>query len=189
MDGFSLTELVVVIAVGLILMAIGMPSFMRAYRVYQLSDASRQVADMLRMTRYEAIRRNTPMSCLMQTSGTDPNDTNLWIVTTATNAVDISAKQAVLGQAGNLVAAGGVPGTAALIAGSKVTSAITNPSPTNAAITFDARGALSPPTNVDVFYLRSLVAPEAGFRAVILMPAGSIQMWASDAAGNWAQVR
>jgi hypothetical protein len=31
------------------------------------------------------------------------------------------------------------------------------------------------------------VAPEAGYRAVLLLPAGSVQMWNSDASGNWQQ--
>src|SRR5271169_274051 len=141
--GFSLTELVVVLAVAMILMAVGLPSFMRAYHAYQLSSAATQVADMLRLARYDAIRRNIQMNCVFQVSGTDPNNTNIWVATT----------------------------------------------PTNATVTFDARGALLPPTKVDVFYLASTLAPEAGFRAVILMPAGSIQIWTSDATGNWAQIR
>jgi type IV fimbrial biogenesis protein FimT len=187
--GFSLTELVVVLAVAMILMAVGMPSFMRAYHTYQLSSAATQVADMLRLARYDAIRRNMQMNCVFQVSGTDPNNTNIWIATTATNVLDQSQKQTVLGPSGNLVPQGAVPNTAALITASKVSMATTNPSPTNATITFDARGALSPPTNVDVFYLASTLGPEAGFRAVILMPAGSIQIWSSDATGNWAQIR
>ena len=187
--GFSLTELVVVLAVAMILMAVGLPSFLRGYHTYQLSNAATQVADMLRLARYDAIRRNMPMNCVIQISGSDPNNTNISIVTKSTNVVDTTQKLTILGPSGNLVAEGGVPNTGALIAGSKVTMTTTSPSPTNATITFDARGAVSPPTNVDVFYLASTVAPEAGFRAVILMPAGSIQIWTSDTAGNWAQVR
>jgi Tfp pilus assembly protein FimT len=187
--GFSLTELVVVLAVAMILMAVGMPSFMRAYHAYQLSSAATQVADMLRLARYDAIRRNIQMNCVFQVSGTDPNNTNVWIATTATNVRDQSQKQTVLGPSGNLVPQGAAPNTAALITASKVTMATNNPSPTNATVTFDARGALLPPTKVDVFYLASTLAPEAGFRAVILMPAGSIQIWTSDAMGNWAQIR
>jgi Tfp pilus assembly protein FimT len=67
--GFSLTELVVVLAVAMILMAVGMPSFMRAYHAYQLSSAATQVADMLRLARYDAIRRNIQMNCVFQVSG------------------------------------------------------------------------------------------------------------------------
>jgi len=36
-----------------------------------------------------------------------------------------------------------------------------------------------------VFYLSSGLAPEAGYRAVVLMPTGSIQIWMSDTSGNW----
>jgi Tfp pilus assembly protein FimT len=187
--GFSLTELVVVLAVAMILMAVGLPSFMRAYHAYQLNSAATQVADMLRLARYDAIRRNVQMNCVFQVSGTDPNNTNIWIATAATNVLDQSQKQTVLGPSGNLVPQGAAANTGALITASKVAMATTNPSPTNATITFDARGAVLPPTNVDVFYLASTVAPQAGFRAVILMPAGSIQIWTSDAAGNWAQLR
>ena len=177
------------LAVAMILMAVGMPSFMRAYHAYQLSSAATQVADMLRLARYDAIRRNIQMNCVFQVSGTDPNNTNIWIATTATNVLDQSQKQTVLGPSGNLVPQGAAPNTAALITASKVTMATNNPSPTNATVTFDSRGALLPPTKVDVFYLASTLAPEAGFRAVILMPAGSIQVWTSDATGNWAQIR
>jgi Tfp pilus assembly protein FimT len=187
--GFSLTELVVVLAVAMILMAVGMPSFMRAYHAYQLSSAATQVADMLRLARYDAIRRNTNMNCVFQVSGADPNNTIVRVAVAATNVLDQSQKQTVLGPSGNLVAQGAAPNVAALIAGSKVAMATNNPSPTNATITFDARGALFPLAQVDVFFLASTLAPEAGFRAVILMPAGAIQIWTSDAAGNWAQIR
>lgn len=188
-SGFSLTELVVVLAIALILMAVGLPAFMRGYHAYQLSSAATQLADMLRLARYEAIRQNKQMSCVIQVSGTDPNNTNLSVVATTTNTLDSAVKQTVLGPSGNLVDAGGVPGIGTLITASKVTSGTTNPSPTGATIKFDARGALLPPTNVDMFYLSSALAPEAGYRAVILMPAGSIQVWTSDTGGNWAQVR
>ena len=62
------------------------------------------------------------------------------------------------------------------------------PSPTSGVITFDARGAVTSP-NVNAFYLSSAIAPEAGYRAVLLMPAGSIQIWTADASGYWQQVR
>src|ERR1700693_6269338 len=91
--GFSLTELVVVLAVAMILMAVGLPSFMRAYHFYQLSSAATQVADMLRLARYDAIRRNMNMNCVFQVSGTDPNNTNVWVAFATTNVLDQSQKQ------------------------------------------------------------------------------------------------
>jgi len=61
--GFSLTELVVTLAVALILMAIGVPSFLRAYHSYLLTNAASQMADILRLSRYEAIRLNKQVNC------------------------------------------------------------------------------------------------------------------------------
>jgi hypothetical protein len=40
-----------------------------------------------------------------------------------------------------------------------------------------------------VFFLNSALAPDAGYRAVLLLPAGSIQMWTGDGAGNWQQTQ
>jgi len=55
-------------------------------------------------------------------------------------------------------------------------------------ITFDARGAVTS-ANVNAFYLSSAIAPDAGYRAVLLMTAGSIQIWTADPSGYWQQVR
>ena len=59
--GFSTMELLVVMAVGTILTAVALPSFMRAYRNYQLNDAANRVAGVLKYTHYEAIRLNVPL--------------------------------------------------------------------------------------------------------------------------------
>jgi len=182
--GFSLTELVVAMAVAMVLMGIGMPAFLRAYHTYQLSNAASQLADILRLTRYEAVRRNTPVNCLMQPSASDPTMTSVWTDSNKNNALDPTEQQILLGNGGNLVAAGSVPGIAALLTAANVTSA----TPGGTTTQFDARGSVTP-ANVYMFYLASATAPEAGYRAVLLMPAGSIQIWTGDTAGNWQQIR
>jgi type IV fimbrial biogenesis protein FimT len=182
--GFSLTELVVTLAVGLVLMAIAMPAFMRAYRSYQLTGAASQMADILRLTRYEAIRRNTLVSCVIAPSTTDVGMTMVWADTPPNSVQD---KMILLGSSGNLVDPGSVPGTTTLIATAVGGAGVTSPSPTSSSVKFDARGATSPPS-VNVFYLTGSSA-DAGYRAVLLMPAGSIQIWTGDAAGNWQQLR
>jgi prepilin-type N-terminal cleavage/methylation domain-containing protein len=192
-DGFSLTELVVAMAVALVLMGMGMPAFLRAYHTYQLSNAASRVADILRFTRYEAIRMNTTLSCQIQPYTGDPTMTSLWADSIKNNLPDPTEQQILLGSGGNLVAAAGVPSVPALIAAANITSATTAVPPSGTPISFDARGAvlpLNPPgVSVYVFYLASATAPEAGYRAVLLMPAGSIQVWTGDANGNWQQVR
>lgn len=190
--GFSITELLVALMVAMILLAIGLPSFLRAYRSYQLSNAATQVADILRLARYEAIRLNTPVQCVIQASGSLPGSTNVWVDSNGNSTLDPAEKMFLLGPAGNLVDGGSVPGTASLLSAAVGAVNVTAPSPTSSGVWFDARGAVKPPSNiwtVNVFYLSSAVAPDAGYRAVLLMPAGSIQVWTSDTSGSWQQLR
>lgn len=191
-SGFSLTELVVALAVGLILMAVATPSFLRAYHSYQLNAAATQVADILRLTRYEAIRLNKQVNCMVQLDATDPTLTRAFMTDRNGNPLaGMSARVVVLNNAGNLVAAGSVPGATALPAAANLGATVLfSVPPARAMISFDARGALLS-GNVDVFYLSSPNAPDAGFRAVLLMPAGSIQIWTADtsSSGNWQQLR
>lgn len=56
--GFSLLEMIVVVAIFVILVAIAAPSFTRALRRYQLETSARNVANMIQRARYEAIRAN-----------------------------------------------------------------------------------------------------------------------------------
>ena len=188
--GFSLTELVVALAVALILMAIGLPSFLRAYHSYLLTNSATQMADILRLSRYEAIRLNRHVDCkIQQTFAGDPTLTLIWADSNQNGQLDTGEKMIVLGASGNLMDPGSVPATTdAMLA--QAVSGVTPvaPLPSGAVITFDARGAVTPP-NVNVFYLSSTIAPEAGYRAVLLMPAGSIQIWTADPSGYWQQVR
>ncbi len=186
--GFSLTELVVALAVAMVLMAVGLPAFLRAYHSYQLSSSASQMADILRLTRYEAIRLNKPVDCIVQPAAA-PGTTNVWADSDRTGALDPTEKMVLLGTGGNLVDAGTVPNTSGLISNAVGSMAVTSPSPTGSVTWFDARGAVVPPTGVTAFYLASANAPEAGFRAVLLLPAGSIQIWTGDNAGNWQQQR
>ena len=189
--GFSLTELVVAMAVALVLIGIGMPAFLRAYHAYQLSNAASQMADILRFTRYEAIRMNTQLNCQIQPYPGDPTMTSVWADANKNNQLDTTEQQILLGSGGNLVDPGSVPGGAALIAAANISSATTTPPATGTAIGFDSRGAVLPlnAPSVYLFYLASINGPEAGYRAVLLMPAGSIQVWTGDLNGNWQQVR
>ena len=168
-------------------MAIATPALMRAYRSYQLTGAASQMADILRLTRYEAIRQNSGVKCVIAPSTSDAGMTMVWSDTNGNTLQDGSEKMILLGGSGNLVDPGSAPGTATLLAAAGVGSGVTSPSPTSSFVKFDARGATDPP-KVNVFYLSGSSA-DAGYRAVLLMPAGSIQIWTGDATGNWQQIR
>src|SRR6266403_1266326 len=174
-SGFSLTELVVAMAVAMILMAVSLPSFLRAYHSYRLSNAATQVADIVRLTRYEAIRINRTVNCVIRPDATDPTMTHASMTDVNGNPLTgVASRMIVLGPSGNLAALGATTPAAVPPAGGTVQ--------------FDARGA-STSGNVTVFYLNAPGSPDSGFRAVLLMPAGSIQIWSDDTAGNWHQVR
>src|SRR5437899_5085423 len=67
--GFSMIELVVSLSVMLILTALAVPSLMRSLRTYQLNSAAARVSDMMKYTRFEAVRQNKKMSFLLTASG------------------------------------------------------------------------------------------------------------------------
>lgn len=189
-SGFSLTELVVAMVVGLILMAVAMPAFLRAYHSYQLNDAATQLCDILRLTRYEAIRLNRQMNCVIQPDSINPAMTRASLTDASGNAQNgVGGRAILLGPNGNLVDTGTVPGAGTLPAKANLgpTAPVAIP-PAGAILRFDARGALTS-GNVNVFYLASSNAPDTGFRAVLLSPAGSLQVWTDDGTGNWHQLR
>lgn len=187
--GFSVTELIVALIVAMILMAIGLPAFLRAYRAYQLTSAAAQMADILRLARYEAIRLNAPVQCVIRTSASNPGMTNVWVDSNSNTTLDPTEKMILLGNAGNLVDGGSVPGTSTLLSAAVGSLTTNTPSPTASGVWFDARGAVSPSLAVNVFYLSSATASDAGYRAVLLMPAGSMEIWIADSSGNWQQQR
>jgi len=189
-SGFSLTELVVAMAVAMILMAVGLPYFLRAYRAYQLSNAATQMSDILRITRYEAIRLNRIANCVIRPDATDPTMTDASMTDVNGNALTgLGSRVVVLGSGGNLVNAGSVPGASSLPAAAALgATAPTAVSPSGSTVQFDARGAVTS-AKVTVVYLNAPGSPESGYRAVLLMPAGSIQIWTGDSSGNWQQIR
>src|SRR5208282_1235647 len=96
--GFSLTELVVTLAVALILMAIGLPAFLRAYNSYLLTNSASQMADILRLSRYEAIRLNKQVNCQIQPYSGDATRTIVWAGNGPQGTGD---KMILLGTSGN----------------------------------------------------------------------------------------
>jgi Tfp pilus assembly protein FimT len=184
-----LLELLVVLGIAMILLAIGVPAFLRMYHSIQLTAAANQVGNILRLTRYDAIRQNKPISCIFQPSSTNPGMTVFWVDSNRNGTQDPTEQMVLLTNGGNLIDPGSVPNTSALIGLAALGSVGTNPEPPGGGtVTFDARGAVQG-LNVNIFYLANGNAPEVGFRAVLLMPTGSLQIWSADTSGNWTAIR
>jgi len=187
--GISLLELVLVLSIAMVLLAVGLPAFLRMYHSIQLTDAANQVGNILRLTRYDAIRQNKTINCIFQPSSTNPGMTVFWVDSNQNTIQDPTEQMILLKNGGNLVNPGGVPNTSGLIGQANLGSVATNPEvPGGGTIGFDARGAVQG-LNVNIFYLANATAPEVGFRAVLLMPTGSLQIWSADTSGNWTAVR
>jgi type II secretory pathway pseudopilin PulG len=193
--GFSMVELVVSICVMLILTALAFPSLLHSLRAYQLNETAAGVSDMLKFTRFEAVRRNTQISLRVSQSGTS------WIVWTDSffansNAGPIDPRdnqQLITGFATLLPAGAPVPASNAISTALGV-GALTPLSGASNSVTFDARGAIrlgigGPISNaVYAFYIGSNGGPDYGYRAVVLLPTGSTQIWTASSGGPWRQV-
>jgi len=186
--GFSMVELAVSLTVVLILTAVAIPSIMRSFRTYQLNSAAARVADMLKFTRFEAVRRNKQINFLMQTS------VDGWIVGTDSDnngSVDSTEKQQLISGFAALLPSGVAPSPTAISA-ALGGAALTTKSGSNGSVTFDARGAIRVggvvSSSVFVFYMGSATDPQFGYRAVVLLPAGSTQIWAATAGGTWQRI-
>jgi prepilin-type N-terminal cleavage/methylation domain-containing protein len=185
-NGFSLIEVVVALAVILLLSAIALPAFLNSYRMYQLTDGATQFAGLLKFTRYEAIRLNKTVNCLVQQVASVPPVTNIWADSDVDGVEDPNEKQLLFSGAVNLVPAAAVPGAAGLAVAANVPVLTTLPLAAGV-VPFDRRGAGNP-AFVYVFYLSNLGDPSVGARAVIVFPSGSVQIWKADSVGNWISI-
>jgi type II secretory pathway pseudopilin PulG len=183
-----MVELAVSLTVVLILSAIAIPSLMRSIRTYQLNSAAARVADMLKFTRFEAVRRNKQINFLMQASADG------WIVGTDSDNsgfVDATEKQQLIAGFAALLPSGVAPSPTAISAALGGAS-LTTKSGSNGAVTFDARGAIrvggAISNIVFIFYLGNAADPQFGYRAVVLLPTGSTQVWTAQAGGAWQQI-
>ncbi len=181
--GLTMIEVMMVLVVILITSAISLPSFMQAYQRYQVTDAATRMANVIKFTRYEAIRRNTPVNYVI---GVTPAATTIaWTDSNGNGAPDPVERQLVFSPNVTLFAAGNVPNQAGLILAANVGPLIPL-SNTNAVVQFDQRGAVNPPpAGALVSFVGSVNVPNAGYRAIILLPSGSMQLWQVDANGNW----
>jgi Tfp pilus assembly protein FimT len=188
-SGFSIVEMAVSLTVLLILTAIAIPSLMYSFRTYQLNDAATRVSDMLKFTRYEAVRRNTQVNFLLKQS--PPN----WIVGTDSNgsgSLSPGETQQVITSFATILTSAPTPTTA--ITTKLGVGSLSLVSADGSTITFDARGAVrvskggAVSSAVYVLYIGNATDPEFGYRAVILVPSGNIQIWTAPAGGPWQQV-
>lgn len=190
--GFSLVELVVSLAILMILSAIAVPTLMRSYRAYILGDAASRFSGIVKLARFEAIRRNTRISLRVQRTGADCNvsDCIAWSDTNNNSIVDPAEAQMLLPHMVNILPAGSVPDPAPIINAIGPAISTFTVQSANSVVTYGGRGGIDfgggAPT-VFVYYLGNTAIPDFGARAVVLLPSGAVQLWSSSS-GRWQRV-
>jgi prepilin-type N-terminal cleavage/methylation domain-containing protein len=183
--GFSMIEISIVLAIAMIIAAISTPKFLTIYRGYQLNSAASQVASALKFSRYEAIRQNKAISFRITQTGTSPVVTRLWTDVNNNSVEEATETQTLFTGNVNLVASTVPPGTTSLAANVGVTT-LTAVSISSGTVAFDQRGAIAPAA-VNVLYIGNAAVPSLGYKAVVLLPSGSIQIWTTTN-GTWGQI-
>ena len=191
-SGFSMVELLVVVAIIMVISGLAIPQITTTLRSYQVTSAASQVADAIKFSRFEAIRRNSAMSFLASWSGVR------WGVGVDSNGDGIlqpSERQYEITGSVTLLTAAGVP-TSVNLPGALNVAAVTVISGSTAtkAIAFDPRGAVNFPasaggvTTVFVLYVGPTSQSTQDYRAVVVMPSGLTQVWAGNALNPWHQI-
>lgn len=191
-SGFSLVELLLSLAVLLVITTLAVPVVVRSLQTYQLNASASQLSGMLKFTKFEAIRRNTPVSCQIAQQG---STWLIWVDSNGNAVPDGAEPQMILGGSFTLLPSGSVPSPGPILATlGPGTASLTTPwtvlSGSNASVTYDQRGVLSFAGNATVYalYLGNPGNPDMGYRAVVTLPSGAVQVWASSSAGNWQRV-
>jgi len=180
-------EMVLSLIVVMILAAIALPDFLRAYRIYQLNSSASRLAGLLKLTRFEGIRRNKLVAFQVQQTGTD---WLAWSDPDNDGIADITETQDPILAPISLLPAGGPPSPDAITA-AVGGGALNIISGGNATITFDQRGAVvfaGPTLSIYVLYLGNAAFPDYGYRAVVLLPSGATQVWSAPVGGPWNRI-
>ncbi|MGH9643046.1 MAG: GspH/FimT family pseudopilin, partial [Terriglobales bacterium] len=166
------------------------PVVVRSLQTYQLNSAASQQAGMLKYAKFDAIRQNTPVSCgIKQQPG---GNWLVWVDSNGNGLADQAEPQMYIGGSFTLLPESSVPSHAAIISsfGTGYTGSLytwTAISGSNATVTYDQRGVTDSYT-LSVLYLGSASNPSEGYRAVLTLPSGAVQVWTSSSAGDWHRV-
>ena len=188
-QGFSLIELMLVIAVIMIVSAISVPKLVTVVSDLSLRYVASEYASMLQTARMQAVRRNTFYSVQL---GALPAGQPIYYIDRP--GVAYVNGDPLMPFAQNMTiaqgAGSGAPNEAAFLAG---LGFVANPSIN--APSFNARGLpcvatlVACPTNTTngfvVFMSKNVILGNSPWAAVAVNPSGRVQLWGCDASGNW----
>lgn len=183
-QGFSLLEVVIVVAIALIVSAIAIPAVQRVTDTYRLNSSGNAVASVLQQARIAAVRENQPYY-VQFTPGPAPNlitaaplETRAYVSSdpTATTAGNVVFPQGPLPGHSQLdLYLGGAP--APQIGGQIGFNARGFPCISPAAPSFVCQG----PSTFEWF----MQSNAGGWEAITVTSAGRVRSWRQTSAGRW----
>jgi prepilin-type N-terminal cleavage/methylation domain-containing protein len=178
--GYSLVEMMMTLAIGLILASIALPAVVNAIQSYRLNSVAQQVANLVELTRYTAIRRNSVMTLQMAPV---KGNTVFFIDLNVNGQPDANEPMVVL--PGDMQLANKQPLTPnASSTGLATTQDFTTQ------LTFDYRGTVNYPVGgpVAAYFLALGYTNQAqyGCRAITVTPMGQAKIWKAPASGTWS---
>jgi len=189
-NGFSLVELVLSLAVLLIITTLAVPVVVRSLQSYQLNATASQLAGMLKYAKFDAIRQNTQVTLMIRPSS---GNWNVWVDSNGDGIRDGAEPEMIISGSQTLLVASAAPSPSHILAslgpgGSSLPWMVLSGS--SADITFDQRGVLVYPGAATVYalYLGNPNDPSSGYRAILTLPSGAVQVWAAASNGNWHRV-
>lgn len=177
--GYSLVEMMVTLAVGLILISVALPTMISAIQSYRLNSTGQQIANLIELTRYTAIRRNAVMSLQMAAYN---GSTVFYIDLNGNGNPDATEPMVVLPT--DMQLANGQPLTP------DATSTKLLPAQDfTTRINFDYRGTAVPLVGgpVATYFLALSYTNQAqyGCRAITVTPMGQTKVWKTVGNGTW----
>lgn len=178
--GYSLVEMMVTLAVGLILISVALPTMISAIQSYRLNGTAQQIANLIELTRYTAIRRNAVMSLQMAPY---KGSTVFYIDLRGNSTPDATEPMVVLPT--DMQLANGQPLTP------DATSTKLLPAQDfTTQINFDYRGTAVPlvggPVGKTYFLALSYTnQAQYGSRAITVTPMGQTKVWKTVGSGTW----
>ncbi len=192
--GFSLIEMMIVVAIVLILAAFSVPTLLKTVSDISLRYSATDLSGLLQSARIQAVRKNTFYSVVQATL---PSGTNAYILDLNKTGIYANSEPNMPINPGLTIHQGtgsGAPNEAAFLAGLNFTV-----DPTGAAPSFNARGLpcmanlaantcpMVPSQGFVVFMSKPVIMGNSPWAAVVINPSGHMQVWNADANGNWVQ--
>jgi prepilin-type N-terminal cleavage/methylation domain-containing protein len=187
--GFSLIELLVVVAILVILAAVTVPRTMNAISDINLRYTAQNISGMLQSARMQAVRKNTFYS--MKAATLPSGDAGYFV--NIKGGTSYTAGDPVLPLNSQLTVSmgpgSGAPNQSVFVSGGNINPGSDDPS-------FNARGL---PCVVNgnscqpdgkgyaIFVSKAAITGNIAWAAVIVTASGHIQVWTYDNSGNWIQ--